>query len=256
MAAEEVCFRGVNLTLASQEILRDITFSLPGRSTTALLGRSGSGKTTLLRTINSLVTPSTGEVFVHGKGVSTYDPVTLRRGIGYVIQDSGLFPHMTVARNVGLSFELAGQARESIRLRVDEVLRTTGLAPEEYATRYPYQLSGGQRQRVGLARALLSDPPILLMDEPFGALDPITRSEIQTMMHDLLKRVCKTVVLVTHDLDEALYLADRIVFLDRGSVIADLPSTEVRRSQNPAVLEYVKAIRREGFDLSEVGEST
>ena len=254
MAAGEVSFNAVTLTLAGQEILRGITLCLQERSTTALLGRSGSGKTTLLRTINGLITPSSGEVFVHGKSIPAYDPVALRRGIGYVIQESGLFPHMTVARNVGLSFELASKTTASTQLRVAEVLGMTGLASEEYAKRYPYQLSGGQRQRVGLARALMSDPPILLMDEPFGALDPITRSEIQTMMRELLERVRKTVVLVTHDLEEALYLADRIVFLDRGSVVADLPSAEVRRSQHPAVLEYVQAIRHEKTGTSLVSE--
>ncbi len=255
MAADEVSFNAVTLTLSGQEILRGITLSLREKSTTALLGRSGSGKTTLLRTINGLVTPTTGDVLVHSKMVSGYDPVVLRRGIGYVIQHSGLFPHMTIARNVGLSFELARKGPRSIRQRVDEVLGMTGLDPAEYADRYPYQLSGGQRQRVGLARALMSDPPILLMDEPFGALDPITRSEIQMMMHDLLKRVRKTVVLVTHDLEEALYLADRIVFLERGSVVADLPSADVRRSNDPAVLEYIKAIRRGNSDLSVVEDA-
>ena len=254
MAGEKISFNEVTLTLDGQDILRGITLSLQERSITALLGRSGSGKTTLLRTINGLVMPSGGEVYVNGKNVTSYDLVALRRGIGYVIQESGLFPHMTVARNVSLSFELAGKAMMATQPRVEEVLGMTGLAPAEYAQRYPYQLSGGQRQRVGLARALMSDPPILLMDEPFGALDPITRSEIQTMMQKLLKQVEKTVVIVTHDLEEALYLADRIVFLDRGSVVADLPSSEVRRSQHPAVLEYLRAIRRAEPDCDSVGD--
>jgi osmoprotectant transport system ATP-binding protein len=244
MAVEEVSFNDVSLTLSGQQILRGITLSLASQTTTALLGRSGSGKTTLLRTINSLVTPTGGEVFLRDRNVATLDPVELRRGIGYVIQESGLFPHMTIGRNVAISYELAGKPPGSARPRLEEVLEMTGLAPTEYASRYPHQLSGGQRQRVGLARALMSDPPILLMDEPFGALDPITRSEIQTMLHDLLERVRKTVVIVTHDLEEALFLADRIVFLDRGAVVADLPSHEVRTSQQPAVLEYIRAIRR------------
>ncbi len=254
MASGEISFSDVALTLDGQEILHGITLSLEGTSTTALLGRSGSGKTTLLRMINGLVTPSSGQVCVHGKSVASYDPVALRRGIGYVIQESGLFPHMTVARNVGLSFELAGRSRAAMDSRMDEVLDLTGLTPREYAKRYPYQLSGGQKQRVGLARALMSDPPILLMDEPFGALDPITRSEIQTMMQELLKRVRKTVVMVTHDLEEALYLADRVVFLERGSVVADLPSKEVRKSQHPAVLGYLRAIRRAEPDPVAAGD--
>lgn len=243
MATGDVSFENVTLRIADRDILRGITLSLEEKTTTALLGRSGSGKTTLLRTINGLVTPSTGEVLVHGKKVAAYDPVALRRDIGYVIQESGLFPHMTIGRNVALSFELAGRTTSSARTRRDEVLSMAGLPPEEYAGRYPNQLSGGQRQRVGLARALMSDPPLLLMDEPFGALDPITRSEMQRMLYDLLKKVRKTVVMVTHDLEEALYLADRVIFLEQGTVTADLAAHEVRASQQPGVLEYVKAIR-------------
>ena len=163
MASGEISFDEVTLTAGAREILRSITLSLEEKSTTALLGRSGSGKTTLLRTINSLVIPSGGQVYVHGRNVNRSDPIALRRGIGYVIQESGLFPHMTVARNVGLSFELVGKPMNAISSRVDEVLGMTGLGSGEYAERYPYQLSGGQRQRVGLARALMSDPPILLM---------------------------------------------------------------------------------------------
>ena len=143
-----------------------------------------------------------------------------------------------------MSYELTGKSGGEAERRTGEVLEMTGLPPQEFLHRYPHQLSGGQRQRVGLARALMSDPPILLMDEPFGALDPITRSEIQTMLHELLQRVRKTVVIVTHDLEEALYIADRIIFLEHGSVVADLPSKDVRRSEHPAVREYVKAIRR------------
>ena len=254
MAEGEVSFDRVTLALDGQQILNGITLMLRAQSTTALLGRSGSGKTTLLRTINALVAPTAGEVFVHGRRTSAYDVVALRRGMGYVIQESGLFPHMTIGRNVALSYELAGRSGESTRQRMEEVLGMTGLPALEYATRYPHQLSGGKRQRVGLARALMSDPPILLMDEPFGALDPITRSEIQTMLHELLRRVRKTVVIVTHDLEEALYIADRIVFLERGSVVADLPSAEVRTSRHPAVREYIKAIRREDPQAARAGE--
>ena len=248
MGAGEVSFEKVTFTAGRQAILRGITLSLKERSTTALLGRSGSGKTTLLRTINGLVVPTGGEVTVRERRVSLYDPVELRRGIGYVIQESGLFPHMTIGRNVALSYELAGKPAAVSHARMEEVLRMTGLPAEDYADRYPHQLSGGQRQRVGLARALMSDPSILLMDEPFGALDPITRSEMQVMLHDLLTHVRKTVVIVTHDLEEALYIADRVVFLEHGLVVADLPSLEVRTSQQPAVLQYIKAIRRTESD--------
>ena len=254
MAAGDISFTRVTLTVGAQSILRGISLSLAEQSTTALLGRSGSGKTTLLRTINGLVTPTSGEVIVRGRDVSLSDPIELRRGIGYVIQESGLFPHMTIGRNVSLSYELAGRSLSSARDRMGDVLKMTGLPAEEYAHRFPRELSGGQRQRVGLARALMSDPSILLMDEPFGALDPITRSEMQTMLHALLQRVRKTTVMVTHDLEEALYLADRIVFLEHGEVVADLPSREVRTSRLPAVLEYIKAIRRPEMETSSARE--
>ena len=230
--------------LTGRVLLRDISLQLEAGTTTALLGRSGSGKTTLLRMVNELVTPTTGEVLVAGKAVRDYETVALRRSIGYVIQETGLFPHMTVERNAGMALELAGHSKQEISQRVREVLALAGLEYEEFRTRYPWQLSGGQRQRVGLARALATDPMVLLMDEPFGALDPLTRAEMQTMLRGLLERVGKTVLLVTHDLDEALYLAARVVFLDGGEVVADLPVSEVLRSENPHVKDYVRAVHR------------
>src|ERR1700732_3139625 len=193
---------------AGRVLLRDVSLRLETGTTTALLGRSGSGKTTLLRMVNGLVEPTSGEVLVQGKATGAYDTVGLRRGIGYVIQETGLFPHMTVERNAGMALELAGRSKDEITSRVQEVLGLAGLDFAEFRGRYPWQLSGGQRQRVGVARALAMDPMVLLMDEPFGALDPLTRAEMQTMLRGLLERVGKTVLLVTHDLDEALYLAD------------------------------------------------
>jgi osmoprotectant transport system ATP-binding protein len=225
-------------------LLRDISLELEAGTTTALLGRSGSGKTTLLRMVNGLVTPTSGEVRVAGKATRDYDTVALRRGIGYVIQETGLFPHMTVERNAGMALELAGRSKQEIAARVGEVLALAGLEYEEFRGRYPWQLSGGQRQRVGLARALATDPMVLLMDEPFGALDPLTRAEMQTMLRGLLDKVRKTVLLVTHDLDEALYLASRVVFLAEGRVAADLPAGEVLGSENPHVRDYVRAVHR------------
>jgi osmoprotectant transport system ATP-binding protein len=233
---------------AGRVLLRDISLELEAGTTTALLGRSGSGKTTLLRMVNGLVTPTSGEVRVAGKATRDYigagDTVALRRGIGYVIQETGLFPHMTVERNAGMALELAGRSKQEIAARVAEVLALAGLVYEEFRGRYPWQLSGGQRQRVGLARALATDPMVLLMDEPFGALDPLTRAEMQTMLRGLLDKVGKTVLLVTHDLDEALYLAKRVVFLAEGGVVADLPSREVLGSENPHVKDYVRAVHR------------
>src|SRR6202012_736921 len=221
-------FAKVSYTLADgRALLRDVSLQLEVGTTTALLGRSGSGKTTLLRTVNGLVTPTSGEVLVAAKATRDYDTVALRRGIGYVIQETGLFPHMTVERNAGMALELAGRSRQEIGARVREVLALAGLEYEEVRERYPWQLSGGQRQRVGLARALAPDPMVLLMDEPFGALDPLTRAEMQTMLRGLLKQMGKTVLLVTHDLDEALYLAQRVVFLSEGKIAADLSPEDV-----------------------------
>lgn len=240
-----VTFAGVSYMLpGGRVLLRDISLDLEAGTTTALLGRSGSGKTTLLRTVNELVTPTSGEVRVAGKAAGEYDTVELRRGIGYVIQETGLFPHMTVERNAGMALELAGRSKTEIAARVREVLALAGLKYAEFRERYPWQLSGGQRQRVGLARALATDPMVLLMDEPFGALDPLTRAEMQTMLRGLLEQVKKTVLLVTHDLDEALYLADRVVFLNGGRIAADLSAEEIVGSNNPYVRDYVSAVHR------------
>jgi osmoprotectant transport system ATP-binding protein len=238
-------FAKVSYTLTGGRVLlRDVSLQLEAGTTTALLGRSGSGKTTLLRMVNNLVTPSTGEVIVAGSQTQNGDIIALRRSIGYVIQETGLFPHMTVERNAGMALELAGRSKREIETRVHEVMSLVGMDYEEFRGRYPWQLSGGQRQRVGLARALATDPTVLLMDEPFGALDPITRAEMQTMLRDLLLKVGKTVLLVTHDLDEALYLARRVVFLSEGNVVADLATEEVLHSVNSHVKDYVHAVHR------------
>jgi osmoprotectant transport system ATP-binding protein len=237
-------FAKVSYALASGGLLlRDISQRLEAGTTTALLGRSGSGKTTLLRMVNGLVTPGSGEVLVGGRSTAQWDLLELRRSIGYVIQETGLFPHMTVERNAGLALELAGRPKDEAKARAAEVLDLAGL-DRSLAQRFPWQLSGGQRQRVGLARAMAMDPAILLMDEPFGALDPLTRAEMQTMLRELQERVHKTVLLVTHDLDEALYLADRVVFLVEGEVAADLAPDQVMVSGNRHVREYVGAVHR------------
>ena len=244
MAIQHVEFANVSFALPDgRPLLSDISLTVEAGTTTALLGRSGSGKTTLLRMVNGLVLPTAGHVRVGGLDVLTADKIALRRRIGYVIQETGLFPHMSILRNVGLILELAYEHSDRVALRVGEMLRLVGLG-EEFADRYPWQLSGGQRQRVGLARALAGEPGFLLMDEPFGALDPLTRAEMQTMLLDLLRRVGKTTLIVTHDLEEALFLADRVVLLEAGRVVADLPASEVRTSQNVAVREYVAATHR------------
>jgi osmoprotectant transport system ATP-binding protein len=246
MATQSVEFANVSFTVeGGRQLLCDVSLQVKAGTTTALLGRSGSGKTTLLRAVNALVRPSSGSVSVGGRNVSGEDVIALRRGIGYVIQETGLFPHMRVERNVGMALELAGKPKSEIVPRVLEMLRLVGL-PEDLARRYPWQLSGGQRQRVGLARALAAEPEVLLMDEPFGALDPLTRAEMQAMLRDLLQRLGTTTLIVTHDLEEALYLADRVVLLEAGRVVADLTAGEVRDSQIEAVKAYVAATHRGG----------
>jgi len=232
---------------------REVTYSVKGRSapliselsmsvnsgeTLVLLGRSGSGKTTLLRLINRMLAPSSGEVVVEGKSTVDWDAIRLRRHIGYVIQEAGLFPHFTVAENVGLVPKLEKWDPARIAERTDELLRIVGLDSKEFAQRRPAQLSGGQRQRVGFARALGADPSILLMDEPFGALDPVTRSELQHEFSELARRLGKTIVFVTHDLREALLLASRIVLLQNGRIVASAKPQEFLRIEHPEVKAF------------------
>ena len=249
MSTQGVEFESLNVSVpaskgkANRQLLHDITLRIAPGTTTALLGRSGSGKTTLLRTVNALVRPTSGRVLVGDQDVSTADPIALRRSIGYVIQETGLFPRMTIERNISLSLELAGKPHPEIKERAAEMLTLVGLS-EDVLPRHPWQLSGGQRQRVGLARALANDPSVLLMDEPFGALDPLTRAEMQTMLRDLLQGVQKTTLIITHDLEEALYLADRVIFVYSGRIAADLPSNAVCSSTHPSVQAYVAATHR------------
>lgn len=236
-------FRDVSLKIGDgRSLLDDINLKLEEGTTTAILGRSGSGKTTLLRMVNRMAEPTSGNIFVRGEDSAKLDPIQLRRGMGYVIQETGLFPHLSVARNVGLVPEIKGV--KISEARTHELLKQVGLEAEKFAHRYPHQLSGGQRQRVGLARSLAADPPTLLMDEPFGALDPLTRAEMQDMLRGLLERLKKTVLIVTHDLDEALYLASRIVLLEEGSIVANLPAADFLNADIPAVKAYVRAFHR------------
>jgi osmoprotectant transport system ATP-binding protein len=225
-------------------LLDHISLALEEGTTNAVLGRSGSGKTTLLRTVNRMIEPMSGEVLIRGVDVREIDSIVLRRGIGYVIQEAGLFPHFTVARNVGIVLEAMGRSSKERSQRSDELLTSVGMDPATFSNRYPHQLSGGQRQRVSVARALAADPGILLMDEPFGALDPLTRAEMQDMLRTLLVRLRKTVLLVTHDLDEALYLADRILLINEGRLAANLAPEEFMQSRQPEVEAYVRAYHR------------
>ena len=223
-------------------IVHDIRFSVAFGQTLVLLGRSGSGKTTLLKLINRLLVPSAGQVTVLGRPTTDWDPIRLRRGIGYVIQDAGLFPHFTVAENIALVPSLEKWDAPRTAARVDELLSLVGLEPAKYCNRRPHQLSGGQRQRVGVARALAADPPILLMDEPFGALDPVTRAELQREFSALARRLGKTIVFVTHDLREALLLASRIILLENGGIIADAAPQEFPRIDHPEVRAFTASL--------------
>ena len=224
----------------SAEILHDLDLAIHCGETLVLLGRSGSGKTTSLKLINNLVVPTAGQITVENRATREWDIIRLRRRIGYVIQDIGLFPHFTVERNITLIPRLEGWPKDRIRSRLEELLSLVGL-DAKLAPRYPRELSGGQRQRVGVARALAADPPILLMDEPFGALDPITRTDLQSEFAALQKRLRKTVVFVTHDVREALLLADRIALMENGRLIALCTPDEFMHSHDPLISAYVKS---------------
>lgn len=245
-------FRNVAYRLPNgTELLSGLNLQVQRGQTLVLLGRSGSGKTTSLKLINRLLTPSGGEVYVNGAPTSSADVIRLRRGIGYVIQDVGLFPHYTVERNIGLVPQIEGWANDRIHSRVEELLKLVGL-DAGISSRYPHQLSGGQRQRVGVARALAADPAILLMDEPFGALDALTRDQLQNEFLSLQKRLGKTVVFVTHDLREALRLGSRIALLEAGKLVAVLSPQEFLASTDPLAAAYVKAFR-DGLEPSPKG---
>jgi osmoprotectant transport system ATP-binding protein len=210
--------RSLSCQIGGRAILHSIDLEVPAGETVVLLGRSGSGKTTLLKVVNRLIEPSAGEILFEGRDTAACDPIQLRRRMGYVIQDGGLFPHWTVEANVALVPRLEGWPADRIARRVEELLAAVGLEPGEFRTRYPRQLSGGQKQRVGIARALAADPPLLLFDEPFAALDPITRLELQNLFLDLRRSVNKTALFVTHDIREALMLASRIALLKDGAL--------------------------------------
>jgi len=235
-------FAGAGLRLAGgRPILRDLSLTVGEGETLAVIGRSGSGKTTALKLVNALLMPTDGEVRVDGRATTAWDAIRLRRRTGYVIQEVGLFPHLTVARNVGLVPELEGWPAERIGKRVEELLALVGLPAAEFAARYPHQLSGGQRQRVGVARALAADPPLLLLDEPFGALDPITRTELQREFRALQARLKKTAIFVTHDMREAALVGDRIAVLAGGRLCAVATPEALRESGDPEVRALMDA---------------
>jgi osmoprotectant transport system ATP-binding protein len=233
-------FRNIEYDSGGRKILCALNLAIQRGEILVLLGRSGSGKTTALKLVNRLLTLSRGEILVEGRDAKDWDVIKLRRHIGYAIQDVGLFPHYTVDRNIGLILSLERWDKEKIRARVQELLRLAGLNPD-LASRYPNQLSGGQRQRVGVARALAADPPILLMDEPFGALDPLTRADLQHEFLLLQRKLQKTVLFVTHDLHEALRLGSRIALLEAGKLVSVGSPEEFLSSSDPLVKKYVEA---------------
>src|SRR5512141_280466 len=211
-------FRGVFYEISGRPILQDLSLSVEAGESLVLLGRSGSGKTTALKMINGMLFPTGGQVLVDGRATTDWDPIKLRRRIGYVIQEVGLFPHFTVGDNVGLVPKLEGWSAPDIEQRVNLLLEKVGMPVAEFRSRYPRQLSGGQRQRVGVARALAADPPVLLFDEPFGALDPVTRVDLQRQFLALRRTFQKTSIFVTHDVREALMLANRFGLMRGGQL--------------------------------------
>jgi len=237
-------FRDVSFSHAgaSSPIISHLTFTVQQGETLVLLGESGCGKTTTLKLINRLLLPSSGQVLVEGKATTQWDPIRLRRRTGYVIQEGGLFPHFTVERNVGLVPTLEGWGETRIRERVRELLSLVGLEPNDFASRYPGELSGGQRQRIGVARALAAEPPLLLLDEPFGALDPLTRASLQRQFADLAKRLNKTAVFVTHDVREALLLASRIGLMHKGQLLLLETPEKFLKSQAQHALAYMDTL--------------
>lgn len=236
-------FRNVTYSRNGRSLVSNLNFAIRQGEVLVLLGRSGSGKTTTMKLINRLFVPTAGEVIFEGVATHRWDEIKLRRKIGYVIQETGLFPHFTVERNVGLVPSLEGWKPKQIKTRVYELLHLVGLEPGQFAGRYPHELSGGQKQRVGVARALAADPPALLMDEPFGALDPITRLEIQQQFQQLQQQLGKTVIFVTHDIQEAFLLASRIGLMHAGNLIVLGTSDEFLRSPHPEARAFIKGLQ-------------
>lgn len=239
MSSAAVRLSGVSVSRGGRRVLHDVSLTVDPGETVALVGRSGSGKTTLLRLVNRLIEPDTGSVAIDGRDSRAWDPIELRRRTGYVIQDAGLFPHLTVGGNIALVPRLLQWTPAKITGRITELLALVGLEPAVFRGRWPDELSGGERQRVGLARALAVDPPLLLMDEPFGALDPITRSELHAEFRRVQAALHRAVILVTHDMAEAFTLADRVAVLHEGRIIACDSRDRLLASADPRVTSLV-----------------
>ena len=238
-------FRNVSYTPpnSSIQIINNLNLAVERGETLVLLGESGCGKTTTLKLVNRLYDPTSGNVLVEGKPTVQWDPIELRRHTGYVIQEGGLFPHFSIQSNVGLVPSLLAWPAERVRQRAHELLEMVGLDPQRFAERYPRELSGGQRQRVGVARALAADPPLLLLDEPFGALDPLTRASLQREFAELTKKLGKTAILVTHDVREALLLGDRIALMHAGEIVLLESPKGFLQSDNVKAKAYVETLK-------------
>lgn len=242
---ESVRLENVTKRYGERFAVRDLDLEVRGGELMILIGRSGSGKTTTLRMINRLIEPDAGSVSINGGNVEDFDPVRLRRSIGYVIQNIGLLPHLKVSENIGLILKLEGWDEAKIRERVRELLNFVSLPPESFMDRYPHQLSGGQQQRIGLARALAMDPPLLLMDEPFGALDPLLRTQLQDEFCKIKKELGKTIVFVTHDINEAFKLGDRVAIMDNASLVqVGTPEELIFEPSSELVSEIVDSKRK------------
>jgi len=234
--------RKLSKSYGSTTAVKEVSFTVPEGKIACLIGPSGCGKTTTLKMINRLIEPSSGDVFINQESILSQDPIQLRRKIGYVIQRVGLMPHMRISRNVGLLEEVKKSPKPKIKERVSELLELVGLPVKEYGRRYPGELSGGQQQRIGIARALMSNPPLLLMDEPFGALDPITRNSMQQEFLRLNEKLKKTIILVTHDLTEAFKMADQVILMNQGKIVQAGTKTDfVQRPANEFVKEFVES---------------
>lgn len=233
-------FRNVNKIIDGRTILNNLNFTINKGELIVFIGPSGCGKTTTLKMINKLITPTSGQILINGNKIETEDTIQLRRNMGYVIQQTGLFPHMTIKENIGLIPSIQKVPENKINDKVIELLNLVGLNPDDYMNKYPSELSGGQQQRIGIARALVVNPEVILMDEPFSALDPITRNQLQDEIFNIQQTFRKTIIFVTHDMDEALKLADRICIMNKGSIVQfDTPAEILQNPANDFVKEFV-----------------
>jgi osmoprotectant transport system ATP-binding protein len=242
MPGAAIEFRMVTFGRRGKPVLDRFTLAVEQGEVLALVGRSGAGKSTLLKLVNRLLLPDAGAVLVEGRDTREWEPIRLRRRIGYVLQEVGLFPHMTVEENIAVVPRLEGWPLDRTQQRVGELLDLIGLPPQRFAARWPDELSGGERQRVGVARALAADPPVVLMDEPFGALDPLTRAELHAEFRRIQSRLHKTVIIVTHDMGEAFALGDRVGVLEEGALVVCDRANVVARSRDPRVRRLLDAV--------------